>query len=122
MANTFRQITFAAEPAGAGTPFVIYTVPDNTTTIVLGLMLSNLHSSAVTTEIELVSTTATGVNTGATQTNTTAFLVNDLSIPIAGTLELLNGGKLVLQTGDILRIDCSVADKLSGALSIMEIT
>jgi hypothetical protein len=27
-----------------------------------------------------------------------------------------------LQTTDVLRVDCSVADKLSGTLSIMEIT
>ena len=32
------------------------------------------------------------------------------------------GGKVVLETTDYLNIDCSVADKLSGTLSIMEIT
>ena len=54
MANTFKTVTFAAEPASAGTPYVMYTVAGSTTTVVLGLVLANLHSSAVTVEVELV--------------------------------------------------------------------
>ena len=38
------------------------------------------------------------------------------------SLELLSGGKVVLETTDVIKIDCSVADKVSGTLSIMEIT
>jgi hypothetical protein len=45
-----------------------------------------------------------------------------VSIPNGSTLELLTGGKVVLEAGDVLRIDCSVADKLSGSLSVLEIT
>ena len=122
MANTFRVVTFAAEPASAGTPYTMYTVPGSTTTVVIGLILANIHTSAVTVEVELVSDTATGVNTCAPATNGTAFLVKDVSIPAGSSLELLSGGKVILQTTDILRVDCSVADKVSGTLSIMEIT
>ena len=121
MANTFRVVTFAAEPASAGTPYTMYTVAGSTTSIVLGLILTNLHSSAVTVEIELVSDTANrnGANDVA---NGTAFLVKDVSIPAGSSLELLSGGKVVLETTDEIKIDCSVADKISGTLSIMEIT
>ena len=120
MANTFKQINFAAEPASAGTPYVMYTVASGTT-IIIGLMLTNIHTTSVTTEVELVSTTANrgGANNVA---NGTSFLVKDVSIPVCSTLELLTGGKVVLETGDALRIDCSVADKLSGSLSVLEIT
>jgi hypothetical protein len=48
--------------------------------------------------------------------------VKDVNIPSGTSLELLSGGKVVLEAGDVLRIDCSVADKLSGTLSVMEIT
>jgi hypothetical protein len=121
MANTFKVATFAAEPASAGTAYTMYTVAGSTTTIVLGLILTNLHSSAVTVEIELVSDTANrnGANNVA---NGTAFLVKDVSIPAGSSLELLSGGKVVLETTDEIKIDCSVADKISGTLSIMEIT
>ena len=121
MANTFKVVTFAAEPASAGTAYKMYTVAGSTTTVVLGLILTNIHSSAVTAEVELVSDTANrgGANDVA---NGTSFLVKDVSIPAGSSLELLSGGKVVMETTDYLNIDCSVADKLSRTLSIMEIT
>ena len=121
MANTFKTVTFAAEPASAGTPYKMYTVAGSTTTVVLGLILTNIHSSAVTVEVELVSDTANrgGANNVA---NGTSFLVKDVSIPVGSSLELLSGGKVVLETTDEIKIDCSVTDKISGSLSIMEIT
>jgi hypothetical protein len=121
MANTFKCVTFAAEPASAGTPYVMYTVASSTTTVILGLVLTNLNTTSVTAEVELVSDTANrnGTNNVA---NGTAFLVKDVNIPAGSSLEVLTGGKVVMETTDVLKIDCSVADKLSGTLSIMEIT
>ena len=121
MANTFKVVTFAAEPASAGTPYVMYTVASSTTTVILGLVLTNLNTTSVTAEVELVSDTGNrnGTNNVA---NGTAFLVKDVNIPAGSSLEVLTGGKVVMETTDILKIDCSVADKLSGTLSIMEIT
>tara|TARA_Y100001973_G_C4935214_1_gene202928 strand:- start:146 stop:505 length:360 start_codon:yes stop_codon:yes gene_type:complete len=119
MANTFKVVTFAAEPNSAGTPYTVYTTPSSTTTIILGLVLSNIHTSQVTAEVELVSDTSGG---GRGATNGTAFLVKDAPIPVGSSLELLAGNKVVLETTDAIKVDCSVADKLSGTLSIMEIT
>ena len=121
MANTFKVVTFAAEPASAGTPYVMYTVASGATTVVLGLVLSNINTAAITAEVELVSTTS---NRGGANnvTNGTAFLIKDVNIPTGSSLEILSGGKVVLEAGDKIQIDCSVADKLSGTLSIMEIT
>ena len=119
MANTFKVVTFAAEPASAGTAYTMYTTPSSTTTIVLGLVLANIHTTAVTAEVELVSDTSGG---GRGATNGTSFLAKDVNIPSGSSLELLSGGKVVLETTDVLKIDCSVADKISGTLSIMEIT
>ena len=121
MANTFKVVTFAAEPNVAATPYKMYTVAGSTTTVILGLILTNIHTSTVTVEVELVSDTANrgGANDVA---NGTSFLVKDVSIPSGSSLELLTGGKVVLETTDEIKIDCSIADKISGSLSIMEIT
>lgn len=121
MANTFKCVTFAAEPASAGTPYTMYTVASSTTTVIVGLILTNIHTTSVTVEVELESNTA---NRGGTNNvaNTTSFLVKDVTIPAGSSLELLTGGKVVMETTDILKIDCSVADKISGTLSVMEIT
>ena len=121
MANTFKTVTFAAEPNASGTPYVIYTANSSTTTIVLGLILTNIHTAQVTATLRLISNTANrGVDNDATNGN--AVFLNAAPIPVGSSLELLAGNKVVLETTDQLTIDCSVADKLSGALSIMEIT
>ena len=121
MANTFKAITFAAEPASAGTPYVMYTAAGSTTTVVLGLILANIHTTAVTADVELVSTTSNrgGANNVA---NGTSFLVKDVTIPAGSSLELLSGGKVVLQATDVLKIDCSVSAKIDATLSVLEIT
>ncbi len=121
MANTFKTVTFAAEPASAGTAYKMYTCPSSTTTVVLGLVLANIHTTAVTADVELVSDTANrgGANNVA---NGTSFLIQNVSIPHGSSLEILSGSKVVLEATDEIKIDCSVADKLSGTLSIMEIS
>ena len=54
--------------------------------------------------------------------NTDAHVLFNAPIPVGSTIEILSGNKVVLQTTDILKIDCSVTDKVSAVLSIMEIT
>ena len=121
MANTFKVVTFAAEPASAGTAYKMYTVAGSTTTVVLGLVLTNIHSSAVTAEVELHSDTSNRAVNNNTA-NGISILAKDVNIPAGSSLELLSGGKIVMEATDVLKIDCSVADKLSGTLSVMEIT
>jgi hypothetical protein len=121
MANTFKVVNFAAEPASSGTVYKFYTTAGSTTTVVLGLILTNIHTAQVTATVRLVSTTA---KTGATgdANNGTSLLVKDAPIPVGGSLEILTGSKVVLEAGDVLDVDCSVADMLSGTFSMMEIT
>ena len=116
MANTFKVKTNDAMPSSAGTPLTLYTVPTSTTLVILGLMLCNVHTSQVTASVQLVS------DTSDTETNQTVLLVKDIPIPVGSTVELLSGNKVVMQTTDVLKIDCSVAAKIDAALSIMEIT
>ena len=116
MANTFKVKTNGAMPASAGTPLTLYTVPSSTTTVVIGLTLCNIHTSAVTADVQLVS------DTSDTETNETVKLIDGVTIPAGSSLEVLSGGKYVLQATDILKIDCSVAAKLDATLSILEIT
>ena len=51
MANTFKVVTFAAEPNSAGTPYKMYTCASGTTTVVLGLILTNINTSATSTTL-----------------------------------------------------------------------
>ena len=117
MANTFKTITHNVMPASAGTPETLYTVVADSTVILLGMFLANVHTSQVTASVQLVSTT-----TQSSQTqNTTAFLVKSAAIPVGSSLSVLDG-KIVLNEADVIKIDCSVADKVSVIMSYMEIT
>jgi len=121
MANTFKVVNFAAEPASAGTPYVMYTAGSGVTAIVLGLILSNIDSTQRTASVRLVSDTANRAVTNNTA-NGTSLIIKDVPVPAGSSLELMSGNKVVLETTDQITIDCDVADKLSGTLSVMEIT
>ncbi len=116
MANTFKVKTNGAMPTSSGTPLTLYTVPSSTTTVIIGLKLCNIHTTSVTASVQLVS------DTSDTETNETVLLIKDVSIPAGSSLELLTGGKVVVQATDIIKIDCSVSAKIDATLSILEIT
>ena len=74
MANTFKVKTNAAMPASAGTPLTLYTGKSATTTVVIGLVLCNVHSTSVTASVKLVS------NTSDTETNEDVLLVSKVIV------------------------------------------
>ena len=115
MANTFKTVT----KAGVTSADVIYTVAGSTTTVVLGLMLGNTTSSAITSTVTLGTNTSNraGANDEANQD---VELLTSTSIPANSTLELLGGNKVVMETTDTLSVTGSGATDV--ALSIMEIT
>ena len=115
MANTFKTVT----KAGVTSADVIYTVAGSTTTVVLGLMLGNTTSSAITSTVTLGTNTSNraGANDEANQD---VELLTSTTIPANSTLELLGGNKVVMETTDTLSVTGSGATDV--ALSIMEIT
>ena len=56
MANTFKVVSHDVMPASSGTPEDLYTCPGSTTTIILGMVLANVHTSQVTVSVKLVVT------------------------------------------------------------------
>ena len=115
MANTFKTITRDVAPASAGTPETIYTVQTGSTLVVQSIFLTNVHTAQVDVTLQLESTTT---QTNQTQ-NTTAHFLKDVPIPAKSSLEL---NKINMNAGDILKVDASVADKVSVVMNYMEIT
>ena len=115
MANTFKLKT----KANVTSADVIYTVGSSTTTVVLGVMVGNTTTSQVTATLSLGSDT--GNRAGANdEANQTVELVTNAPIPAGGSLELLAGNKVVMETTDTLSLTASGSSDI--ALSIMEIT
>ena len=119
MANTFKVITFDGMPASAGTPEDLYTAGSGVTGIVMALVIANIHTADVTVDVKLVSDTGSRGGTND-ETNDTSFLLNDVNIPVGTSINVLKGQ--VVETTDVLQVDCSVTDKVSVTLSILERT
>ena len=113
MANTFKLKNNAVMPTSAGTPDALYTVPSSTTTVVIGLTLANVHTAQVTVSVTVVD---------SSNSNETSHVIKDAPIPVGSSIEIMSGNKIILEASDIIKVDCSVADKVSATLSIMEIT
>ena len=111
MANTFtrklsRLVGTTATPVGS------YTVPASTTTVVVGLAVTNVTASAISANVYIQDNAASNT-----------FLV--MNGPISAGSSLVVGGgdqKIVLITGDQLIVQSSAATSLDAVMSIMEIT
>ena len=110
MANTFKLKT----KAGVTTLATVYTVPSNTTAVVLGCIIGNTTANSVNATVTVSS------DTSDTETNADVELVTTTPIPGNSSLELISGNKIVLQTTDLFKVFGSGA--VDVCLSIMEIT
>jgi len=113
MANTFKLKNNALMSTQADTTDELYAAPSSTTTIVLGLVLCNVHTSQVTVTVTVTDNESPDV---------VSTLLKDAPIPVGSSIEVMAGNKLVLEQTDSIRVSCSVADKVSATMSIMEIT
>ncbi len=115
MANTFKVIT----KAGVTSADVIYTVAGSTTTIILGLLIGNTTSSAITSSVTLGTDTTNRAGNND-EANQAVELITSAAIPANSSLELMAGNKIVMETTDTLSVAGSGAVDI--ALSIMEMT
>ena len=110
MANTFKLKT----KAGVTTLATVYTVPSNTTAVVLGCIIGNTTANSVNATVTVSS------DTSDTETNADVELLTTTPIPGNSSLEIMSGNKIVLQTTDLFKVFGSGA--VDVCLSIMEIT
>ena len=110
MANSFKRKTSAGIGTGF-TPIDGYTVPASTEVTVIGLTVSNVTASPVNATVSLFD--------GSTFTS----IVTDGPVPAGGSLVVVGGDqKLVMETGDDMRIKSDTASSLDVVMSILEIT
>ena len=82
MANTFRSETFTGGSTAANTDMTVYTVPSSTTTIIIGLTISNLTNNSITVDVKLVSAADDNIHIG-----------KNLPIPSGSALNALKIGR-----------------------------
>jgi hypothetical protein len=109
MANTFKN----AAAAATGTSEVsVYTVPSSTTTTVIGLTCANVTStSPIKVSIRVYDASATAH----------FYVVKNAEIFEGGALVAVGGDqKLVLETGDVIKIISDTASSIDTIVSVME--
>jgi hypothetical protein len=111
--NTFKLKTKAGVDASL---VPIYTVPADTTSVVIGLTLSNVVGSSITADGQIVTASSSGENAD------NVYVIKDIPIPTGSSIEVMAGNKIVLQTGDVINVRGSVSNALDAILSVMEIT
>ena len=110
MANTFKNASLVSVNHAALA--TLYTCPSATTGIILGLALTNKTDNSVNATVQMTDTSA----------SITPLLLNEVTIPANTTLEVFAGQKYVLEAGDLLKVQSSVATSLDAVLGLMQIT
>ena len=110
MANTFKNKLGARIGTSES---IVYTVPSATTTTVVGLSVPNVTSSNITVDISVFYTSA----------STHAHVIKTGDVFVGGTLVVVGGDqKLVLETGDQIKITASASSSADVIVSYMEQT
>lgn len=111
MANTFtrklaRQVGTSPSQVGS------YTVPAATTTVVVGLSVTNTTGGAITVDVYIQDNAANNT-----------YLANNAPVSSGSSLVVSGGDqKIVLITGDKIYVQSSAASSADVVMSIMEIT
>jgi hypothetical protein len=95
MANDFKGV----QSVGVTSVTTVYTAPASKDSIILELDIANTTASAVTASAEVLDSSA----------STDAFIVKDAPIPSGSSLQVISGQKVILETGDSIRVTASGA-------------
>ena len=120
MANDFKRYTKANVTTSTGTSSdALYTVASTGSVameaVCIGIYLSNKTTTGVTADIFLDAYNGSSYD---------VYLVKNATVPAGASLEVVSGGKIVLQgdgvTNDIVKASCSVASSIDATISVLE--
>ena len=110
MASAFKSATSASVGTSLTT---VYTCPSGTTVTIIGLYLCNQSGGQIEASCEFYDSSA-AAHVG---------LISSAPIPSGSTLVLVGGdGKVVLEAGDIIKVQSNVASSIDVVLSYLEQT
>ena len=112
MANTFKNAW--SKEVDHSSAQSVYTAPGATTSILIGMTLTNKGANDITATVTLHDDSNGG--------GTDIIFLKDVSIPKNTALEVMRGNKIVMETGDIVKIQCNTEDVLNAFLSVLEIS
>ena len=108
MANTFKSYT----DTGIGTSeATVYTVAANTVAVVIGCNIANLTGDQISASVRLDKATGDDI-----------YIIKNIPIPNGSAFEFNTGNKIVMETGDAIKIVSDTASSLDVVISVLEQT
>jgi len=107
MANTYKNAGFSLTTTNKTD---VYTCPANTTALIKTIQTTNHAASGNVDNVGYVYDSS----------ETTEYEIAHHTLDAKDSINFIDG-ILVLEAGDILRLEASVANKISGVISILEI-
>ena len=108
MPNNFKNVFSKSVGTSAAT---IYTGPASTQTTVIGCTVANTTSSNINVDVYI---TSGGVD---------YYLVKGALVPVGGALVPVGGDqKVVIETGDVLKVQSSASSSADVTMSVLEIS
>jgi hypothetical protein len=108
MANTFKSYT----DTGIGTSeSTVYTVAANTTAVMIGCNIANLTGDQINASVRLDKATGDDI-----------YIIKNIPIPNGSAFEFNTGNKIIIETGDAIKIVSDTASSLDVVISVLEQT
>ena len=125
MANTFKAYTKSAVGTSTSTAYEVELGGASTkTAIIIGIALSNIHSSPINVDVQ-IDRPAAGTTAAPSDD---VYLAKNIPIPSGSTLEVMAGQKLILEyngtasAGDKIVVTSDTASSLDVIVNALEIT
>ena len=108
MANIYKNIQAVISSAGSNVD--MYTVPDETTSIIKSIKLYNTHGSNLVVDVTVYDLSST-----------TDFEYDTVTVDASGSVDLLTfNNVLVLEAGDILRMQTPTTNVVKMTASVLQ--
>jgi hypothetical protein len=113
MANTFKNDTKASLVTAVITDpsATVVTTGGTATLIVLSMLASNKTGTSADVDIYIDKSTGDDV-----------YLIRNAPVPAGSTLEIINGNKVILKSGDKIQARCGTASAVDLTISYLEQT
>ena len=108
MANTFKSYTDTRIGTSEAT---VYTVAANTVAVVIGCNIANLTGDQISASVRLDKATGDDI-----------YIIKNIPIPNGSAFEFNTGNKIVMETGDAIKIVSDTASSLDVVISVLEQT
>lgn len=107
--NTFKTTRKLLTTSSVG----IYTCPSGVSSIVILAQVTNVSTGTTTYKVS-------AIHSRSTESPADYKFANNVSVPANDSVNLIPDGRLVLETGDVIKVSSDSNDNLNIVLSVLE--